>query len=233
MPVLALILVALCGLNAAAQASPTRPAEISATGYHGVEIPATTVSLEIDVTSSAATPARAGQLNAAASARLRAALRQLGIPDDSTVTRGISSRMSVDYETKDTSFVTTNSLFLQTRRLALLPRIIETILVEGATEVSDLTFTSDSTEAAFLEAVRSATAVARQRAAVMADAAGGRLGALVALSASESTQRPMNFAQANLSIVTASRRSPGVEIEAPVVRVGANVVMRYEFIPKP
>ncbi len=220
--------------DAAPTARPT--AEIYAQARATVEVPATIASIRVDVSSSGRTPAEAGARNAREAAALRRGLLALGLPEDSVVTRRVSAMQDVNYETKDTSFVATNSVSIVTRRLELLPRIIDTALVLGATDIADLSFSTDSLEERHLQALRQAIAKARRRAEVMADAEGGQLGRLLSSTTQESPGIAFRSPSTMLSSVTTGSRGgsrAAVPIQAPPVSISADVTVRWELAPKP
>lgn len=229
-----LFVLALLSSAASAQSPTCHTAggAVAAMGRNARELPATSATLMLFTQTGADSPAESSRLNAEAVAGVRSAIGALGIPADSVFTRGFSTNLQIDRETRDSSYVTTHALQVSTRRLDWVARIIDTVLVSPSAGVSAVSFSADGTERAYLDALKSATEVARTRAAALADAAGGRLGRLVSTSISglnASHERIILDSPNSMSSVLRS----ATYIATPVVEVGAAVEMRYEFIPIP
>ena len=118
------------------------------------------------------------------------------------------------------------SVVVRTSQLALIPRMIDTVLAEGATNVSNLQFFARGTEPARLTAITEATRRARQQAETLARAAGGRVGRLLELSTDPPRDREA-YPFTEITVVAAEAQTP---IQAPSVTVAATVYTRWEFI---
>ena len=227
---LALLLCLPPVVNAQATA-PTSVVEIRTSAQSTVDLPAAGASLVVNFSVRGRTPGEAGRSNAARATAIRRALRSLGIPDDSITTRGYSSALRTDGYQRDTHFVASNAVLVRTSQLALIPRVIDTVLAEGATNVADLRFWARGAEEARLEAIGDATRRARQQADALARAAGGRVGRLLELSTDPPRDRDA-YAFGRLSgvVVTGVSDDP-TPIQAPAVSVAVSVYTRWEFVP--
>lgn len=227
-PLLVLLLAASSVLGAQS-AAPPAPVEIRTSAQASVDLPAAGASLAVNVSVSRRKPGDAGRANAARATAIRKALLSLGIPADSITTRGYTSNLTTDDSGADTTFVASNAVLVRTSQLALIPRVIDTVLAEGATSVADLRFWARGAEEARLEAMADATRRARQQADVLARAAGGRVGRLLEVSTDPPRDRDaVSFGRLNGMAMAAV--VVGSPIQAPAVTVTVNVYTRWEFL---
>jgi uncharacterized protein YggE len=134
----------------------------------------------------------------------------------------------------DTSFVTTDVFTARVRNLALLGRVIDTALVQGASNIGDVQFTATETEYAHAAALRQATHQARENAEIMAEASGGKLDRLLEMT----TDQPSWYGNREFSLqeVVASGTagsSANTTIVVPQLRLTVSVHARWSFQPKP
>ena len=226
---LAGLFVSALTLDAQAPGSPPI-VEIRTSARSTIELPAAGATLVVNFSVSRRTPGDAGRANAERAFAIRRALLALGIPADSITTRGYSSTLTTDGYRRDTNFVASNSVLVRTSQLALIPRVIDTVLAEGATNVSDLAFWARGVEQARLDAIADATRRARQQADVLARAAGGRVGRLLEVSTDPPRDRDANPFGIMSGVVTTGV-GPATPIQAPTVSVALSVFTRWEFVP--
>jgi uncharacterized protein YggE len=127
------------------------------------------------------------------------------------------------------------TLEISIRDVAALGRVLDAALAVGATEISNITFVSDTAAAAKRQALRVALAMAKDEAQALAAAAGGRLGALKSMSTS-----PDNNASAFARMAyesssgygAASPRGMVPAVQRDVV-VSASVYARWVFVSAP
>lgn len=206
---------------------PPAVVEIRTSAQSSVELPAAGASLVVNFSVSRRKPADAGRANAVRATAIRRALLGVGIPADSLTTRGYRSTLTTSDSGADTTFVASNEVVVRTSQLALIPRVIDTVLTEGATSVDELRFWARGADEARLRAMEDATRRARQQADVLARAAGGRVGRLLEVSTDPPRDRDaVTFGR--LSMAAVVTQTP---IQAPTVSVAVNVYTRWEFIP--
>lgn len=227
----ALLLLVLVSWPVAGQAQSDttgRDPLIRTSASAGRDLAAESAVLTINFSVRRRSPAEAGRANAERATKIRQALRGLGLPEDSITTRGYSSVLVVDPYGRDTSFVASNAAVVHIGDLDLISRVIDTALVEGATQVGNLQFRARGSERARLDALADATRLAREQAEAMARAAGGRVGRLVQLSTEAPTR---SYYQLDEMVSSASGPGTGTPIQAPTLRVVVTVHGVWAYIP--
>ena len=129
--------------------------------------------------------AEARSVAAGTAAAVIAAVRQAGVPDADLRTAGLD--VSPNWEHDGTrmvrnGFTVTNRIAVTMRDLESVGRVLDAGLEAGATGLDGVSFLLADEAPAAEEARRAAVADARSRAATIADASGGRLGALVSIA---------------------------------------------------
>lgn len=232
------ILAMLVAGPTAAQETPrpsATPAEVVVTGRGEVRLPPDRGALELSVETRARTAAEAGAENARRQRAVLDTLRRLGLASDdiSTVGYGISPDWrseSGDRPPRQVGYVARNGVRVELRDLDRLGSIIDAALAAGANGVGAVHFRSSREGEAQLAALDSAVTQARARAAVMARAAGGTLGALRQLS-TERYEPPPGIRLQALQVMDLEQQ--GTPITPGQLSVVAVVVGRWEFVAGP
>jgi uncharacterized protein YggE len=185
-------MVALASLPAGAQEMPRPPMppegtmlEIAAEG-HSTHVPDLAV-IEAGVTTQAPTAAAALSQNNAQMARVIAALRQSGVAERDVQTSSLSLqpqyRQAKDGQTQEIfGYQASNTVTLRFRDVARAGGILDTLVREGATNLSGPNLTLSQPEAAMDEARTKAVATARARAELYARAAGMHVDRILSIS---------------------------------------------------
>ncbi len=137
--------------------------------------------------------------------------------------------MRTDYTGRDTTYVTTEVMTARIRDLTLTGPVIDTALSEGAQEISNVQFTTTDTRVAYLQALKEATRLVRQRAEAMAQAAAGTLGRTIEL-----TTEPRHYYEESsftLGNFVSLDGGSATSVVTPQVTVGVTVYGRWEFRP--
>jgi len=163
------------------------------------------------------------------------ALGRLGLSKDQLSTEGYSAYPEMNYDRpgntpRVTGYVVTNSVRAESKRVDQAGSIIDAALGAGANIINALSFYASSIEEARRQAIGAAVASARADAEAMAQAAGGRLGALLELSTQGPTipPRPM-FDLAARGKVAMAEQTP---INPGQQTVTVFVTARWTFIPR-
>jgi len=212
----------------AAQA-PDAPSLIRTSGRGSQPVTPDRVTISVSVSTKARTPSGSGAANARVASAIRAAIASLGIAPDSITTQGYSVELTTDPYGRDTGYVSTNTVLVRLRHLALIGRVIDTALTAGATRLTGVTYTADDVSRPALRALEQAVADARAKAEVMAKASGGKLGRLVLLT-TEPTASP------ELGNILVPRDFSDAAAEATSItpsplRVSAWALGQWEFVP--
>ena len=153
-------------------------------------------------------------------------LRTLGLPRDQLGTFGYNV-MPQYTQGKVSGYVARNTVRVDIRKVDDVGKAIDAALAGGANSIGSLQFTASNADSARHEALVKATAQARSDAEVLAHAAGGALGPLLELTASEEGGiRPYAFAGA-LARGAAAAPTP---IDAGPITVSVSVSARWQFV---
>ncbi len=241
----------LCAQDAPAPAIVSTTA--SATRYQRPDLATFTVQVPEEGLSSR----EAGQRLAARVDSVRRALTTLGIPRDSIVSARRSDwwrgRMEVvansgcrprrergpDGRTcdpfTDSTFRAIDVLEVRIRDLDVLGAALDTVMGRGLTEISNVGFIATNTTASEEGALRDATEKARRHAVAIAEAAGSRLGRIVALSNQTAPAGRELFATGatTTSAEPSTRQSVrGTSIVRPWIAISMTVHARWELAPR-
>jgi uncharacterized protein YggE len=234
----ALLAVAFTGDLLIAQApalSPVLPPSLVTSGQAEGKVTPDRVSVLVNVQTRATTAAAAAAENASRTRAVLDALTRLGLSRDQLSTEGYTAYPEMNYDRpgntpKVTGYVVTNSVRAESKRVDQAGAIIDAALGAGANIINALSFYASSIEEARREAIGAAVANARADAEAMAQAAGGRLGALLELSTQGPTipPRPMFdlAARGKVAMAEPTPINPGQQT------VTVFVTARWAFVPK-
>jgi uncharacterized protein len=140
-------------------------------------------SIHISVQTRAATASAAAAENAKRQQAVVTAIRTLGIAPDQISTANYSVNPEYRYDPNQAptviGYVVTNTVVVDVRDLAKVPRVIDTSLGSGANMIEGLQFYASNSDSARREALAAAVAKARADAEVVAKAARGSLGSML------------------------------------------------------
>lgn len=206
------------------------------------------------------TPSRAGAHLAARADSLRRAFGTLGISRDSLVNRGswawwqgrIGTRIGpVRYvprptpgpdgqfreAVQDTTYVAHDAIEVRIHDLTKVGAVLDTALGRRITDIPPVRFSAGDVSAARVEALREATAQAREQAEAIAAAAGMQLGRVLSLSTQADDlddYRPRGVFVSGASISMADvAPASGTVVVQPSIPVSVTVYGRWELVPKP
>jgi uncharacterized protein YggE len=227
--IVAVLLLAAAPLATAQVVVPRdSSAVIVVSGEGRKALPPDQVIVQLAVDTRAKTANAAGQLNAQRATAVRTALRSLGLTDKEITTAYYSVRFEQGGPNmRDSIYVASNSVQVETKRLDLVSRIIDTALGAGATTINHLHYGLADTRAPMRDALADAVAQARSQAEAIAAAAGGTLGALLELNAQPTRYIP--FAEANMRMMSA--QAADTPVSPRDVSITASVTGRWRFIP--
>jgi len=192
----AMIAAAVAGLPAQAQtvAAPTVALSVEGRVAQAPDI----VDISGGVVTSAPTAAAALADNATRMTAVVAAVRKAGIADRDIQTSGLSLQPQYKYANNEapvlTGYQATNTISIRVRKIDDAGKLIDTLVAQGANQISGPTFGIDKADAALDSARAQAVATGRTRADLYAKAAGLRVRRLVSISeggAVEPGPRPM------------------------------------------
>jgi uncharacterized protein len=237
----AIVVACIAGSASGAQA-PTpsgsaREPEITASGRGEVRLPPTYAILTVSVATRSNAAVEAASQNARKVEGIRNGLRSAGLAEKDISTSGYRLEQSYEYprnaEPRPSGFTANTTIRAEVRPLENLGKVIDAAISGGATGVSGIQFLASNTEEARRSAMSEAVRQAKADAEVIARAAGGSLGRLIALNSggvSQPIPREMYNAQL-MSTVVATAGAPGTNIVPAELNVTAMVFGRWEFIP--
>ena len=190
-------------------------------------------TINLGVSTRAATAAEAMATNAEAQAKVIETLKAEGIEARDIQTAGLNLTPVMDYSDngqppKLTGYAAQNSVTVRVRDIAGLGTVLDKLIASGANEVSGITFSREDMTATEDEARMKAVADARRRAETMAEAAGMKLGPLMALSDVPMDSGPMPMPRMAMA---AEAKMGGAPIEAGELAVTTNVTAVYALRP--
>lgn len=193
------------------------------------------VSVLVNVQTRASTAAAAAATNTQRTKAVLDALGRLGLPKDQLSTEGYSAypEMADDRDggtPRVTGYVVTNSVRAESRRIDQAGAIIDASLGAGANLINSLSFYTSNIDEPRRQAIALAVASARADAEAMAQAAGGRLGALQELSTQGPTVPPRPMfdvaARGKMAMAEPTPINPGQQT------VNVFVTARWTFVPR-
>jgi uncharacterized protein len=193
------------------------------------------VSVLVNVQTRAATAAAAATTNAQRTKAVLDALGRLGLPKEQLSTEGYSAYPEMNYDRdggtpRVTGYVVTNSVRAESKRVEQAGPIIDAALGAGANLINSLSFYASSIDEPRRQAIALAVASARADAEAMAQAAGGRLGALLELSTQGPTVPPRPMfevaARGKMAMAEPTPINPGQQT------VNVFVTARWAFVPR-
>lgn len=211
------------------------PPSLVTSGQGEAKVTPDRVSVLVNVQTRASTAAAAAATNAQRTKAVLDTLGRLGLPKDQLSTEGYSAYPEMSYDRNGgaprvTGYVVTNSVRAESKRVDQAGAIIDAALGAGANLINSLTFYASSIDEPRRQAIALAVASARADAEAMAQAAGGRLGALLELSTQGPTvpPRPM-FDVAARSKMAMAEQTP---INPSQQNVNVFVTARWAFVPR-
>ena len=226
----AMIAAAVASLPAQAQtvAAPTVALSVEGRVAQAPDI----VDISGGVVTSAPTAAAALADNATRMTAVVAAVRKAGIADRDIQTSGLSLQPQYKYANNEapvlTGYQATNTISIRVRKIDDAGKLIDTLVAQGANQISGPTFGIDKADAALDSARAQAVATGRTRADLYAKAAGLRVRRLVSISeggAVEPGPRPMVM-MARADKIGAAPPTPVAPGE---VELSITVQMAYEL----
>ena len=193
------------------------------------------VSVLVNVQTRASSAAAAAATNAQRTKAVLDALGRLGLPKDQLSTEGYSAYPEMSYDRDGgaphvTGYVVTNSVRAESKRVDQAGAIIDAALGAGANLINSLSFYASSIDEPRRQAIALAVASARADAEAMAQAAGGRLGALQELSTQGPTVPPRPMfdvaARGKMAMAEQTPINPGQQT------VNVFVTARWAFVPR-
>jgi len=193
------------------------------------------VSVLVNVQTRASTASAAAATNAERTKAVLDALGRLGLPKDQLSTEGYSAYPEMSYDRaggapRVTGYVVTNSVRAESKRIDQAGAIIDAALGAGANLINSLSFYASSIDEPRRQAIALAVASARADAEAMAQAAGGRLGALQELSTQGPTVPPRPMfdvaARGKMAMAEQTPINPGQQT------VNVFVTARWAFVPR-
>ena len=235
--VLGTTLVAALAPAARAQApapAMVPPPSIITTGLGEARTAPDRALIQVGVQSRAATAAAASSANAARQRAIIDALVALGIPRAQIGTSqfNVYPEMRHDPATQRerlVGYVVSNVVRVEIRALDRVSRAIDAALAQGANQVNSLVFYKDDTSAERQQALGRAVERARADAEVLARAAGGSLGELLALTTGGSPG-PIAM-EKDFSAVRMAETPAPTPIEPGEEVVREQVTARWRFVP--
>ena len=230
--------VVVAGAGAGAQDQPQRPQvpQIVTTASSEVRVSPDKATISIGVQTRATTAAAAASQNAQKQRAVIDAIKAKGVAAEQISTTGFNVIPETVYDRdgraapQTRSYLVMNTVNVDLRRVDLAGAVIDAALAAGANQINALQFGLQNADSARRVALTGAVTKARADADAIARAAGGTLGTLLEVQATdyqESPPIPMRRMAANE--VMAAQATP---VEPGLETVRATVVVRWQFVPR-
>lgn len=225
------------GAQAAMSSPSAREPEITASGRGEVRLAPTYAAVIVNVTTRANSAVEAASQNAQKVDATTKALRGAGLTEKDIATSGYSLQQNYEYPSNrqpvPAGFAAHTTIRAEVRRLESLGRVIDAAIAGGATGVSGIQFFASGTDEARRSAMAEAVREARADADVIARAAGGSLGRLIAINSGGVVSQPIRRDMYEIQFSAAAGRagSAPTNIAPGELNVTALVSGRWEFIP--
>lgn len=218
--------VALAALPLALAAETGERPRITVTGEGRAEAVPDLAVITIGVTTHADTAAAALAENSARLSAVLDRLRAAGVADRDLQTSGLSLGPRYDYGNNHPprleGYEATNQLAVRVRALDTLGAILDAAVTDGANTLGGLAFSLADPQGARDAALAAAVAEARRKAAIIAEAAGVRLGPVLSISEQVAFAGPQPMPR-----IAMAEAAPAVPVAAGEVGYAATVTIVY------
>lgn len=216
----------LASLPLALAAETREPPRITVTGEGRAEAVPDLAVITIGVTTQADTAAAALAENSTRLSAVLDRLRAAGVADRDLQTSGLSLGPRYDYggdrPPRLLGYEATNQLAVRVRALDALGAILDAAVADGANTLGGLSFSLADPQGARDAALAAAVAEARRKAAIIAEAAGVRLGPVLSISEQVAYAGPQPMPR-----MAMADAAPAVPVAAGEVGYAATVTIVY------
>ncbi len=166
-----------------------------------------------------------------------AALVEAGVAEEDIYTNSLYIYPEYNYDSNDgedniKGYNASNSLTVVTTNIENVGAYIDAAFDAGANNLDDVSFSAADTLEASNQALNLAIESAREKAAVMAEAAGMKLGAVVSLQEEDSFSYDASIPYARNSVATGDAGEADTKVIAAKQQVTATVCMQFELLEK-
>jgi uncharacterized protein YggE len=234
---LGLVLVSGVALGAQEPARPTVPQIVTAAAAE-VRVSPDKATVSIGVQSRATTAAAAANLNAQKQRAVIDAIKAKGVPAEqiSTSNYNVMPETVYDREGKAApqtrSYLVMNTVNVDLRRIDLVGPTIDAALTAGANQVNSLQFGVQNADSARRAALTQAVVKARADADAIARAAGGSLGSLIEVLATDYHESPPIPFDARARVGVAMGQVAATPVEPGMETIRASVTVRWQFLSR-
>jgi uncharacterized protein YggE len=235
---MALVAVSAFASTAAGQdIRPTVP-QIVTTASGEVRVPPDRATIQIGVMTRAATAAAAASQNSQKQRAVIEAIKARGVPAEQITTSNFNVIPETRYDRegqaapRTTSYRVDNTIIVELRRMDQTGPAIDAALAAGANQINSLTFGVANADSAKRAALSIAVAKSRADADAIARAAGGTLGSLIEVMASDtySPGPPRPFMRESMGAQAADAKVP---VEPGQEVITAQITARWQFLSGP
>ena len=232
---LTLAVIAVAATSAQAQ-DPNRPPvpQIVTTAQGEVRVAPDKATISVGVQTRAATAAEAASQNSRKQRAIIDAVRAKGVPAEQIGTSSFNVIPETRYDRegqaipRTLSYLVSNVITVDLRRIDLVGPVIDAALAAGANQINSLNFGVANTDSARRASLAIAVNRSKGDAETMARAAGGTLGSLIELMA---TEYYIPQPRAVMMTAKAAEQDASVPIEPGQEAIRASVTARWQFIP--
>jgi len=222
-------------LASAQEPAREAPPQIVVNGRGEIRVIPDLATVTMGVQTRAITAAEATAENSRKQLAVINSIKAKGVGAAQIATSGFSVQPETQYDRqgqaspRTTGYLVTNTVTVELRKTELVGPVIDAALGAGANQVHGLSFSISSPDSARRAALAQAVQRARQDAEVAAQAAGGSLGTLLELVATEYSVPIREAAMMRMAGGVAA--APPPPVEAGSTTVSASVTVRWRYVP--
>ena len=208
--------------------------QIVTTAHGEVRVAPDKATISVGVQTRAATAAEAAAQNSRKQRAIIDAVRAKGVPAEQIATTSFNVIPETRYDRegqaipRTLSYLVSNVITVDLRRVDLVGPVIDAALGAGANQIHSLNFGVANADSARRASLALAVARSRADADVMARAAGGSLGTLIELMATEFF---MPQPRQVMMTMKAAEADASVPVEPGQESIRATVTARWQFVP--
>lgn len=212
------------------------PPQITISGRGEVRVIPDLATVMVGVQTRAITAAEATSENSRKQRTVIAAIRAKGVPAAQIGTSSFNVQPETQYDQrgqgspKTAGYLVSNTVTVELRNVELVGPVLDAALGAGANQVHSLSYSIASPDSARRAALSQAVARARGDAEAAAAAAGGSLGPLLEIVATD-YQVPLHLARSTLQLRSAGTEAVPAEPGSLAVTASVTVRWRYQTVP--
>ena len=189
-------------------------------------------AISLGITTNESSAEKAQKKNTESVNKVKEKLKALGVEEKSLQTSGYDIYPQYDYNSnKITSYQVTTTLTVSDQKIADTGRLITEAVAAGANNINSVTYTCSTYDEKYQEALQAAVSAAKEKAQILAEAAGKTLGELsVLVEGYQDTSAQYDPTVSGKTMAMASAEAAdSMQMEPGQMSIDANVTVTYSM----